>query len=65
MSKQLSGSLFVDIQGDNKNFKKSIDQSEKQVQAFSNSITQTLGNNAIFAGLLGGLAGVGQNRKCS
>ena len=59
MSKQLSGSLFVDIQGDNKNFKKSIDQSEKQVQAFSNSITQTLGNNAIFAGLLGGLAGVG------
>lgn len=53
MSKQLSGSLFVDIQGDNKNFKKSIDQSEKQVQAFSNTLTQTLGNNLVFDALLG------------
>jgi len=53
MSKQLSGSLFVDIQGDNKNFKKSIDQSEKQVQAFSNTLTQTLGNNVIFNALAG------------
>ena len=59
MSKQLSGSLFVDIQGDNKNFKKSIDQSEKQVQAFSQTLTQTLGGNAVFSALFGGLGGLG------
>ncbi len=63
MSKQLSGSLFVDIQGDNKNFKKSIDQSEKQVQAFSTTLTQTLGNNPVFNALVGSAASFVAFRK--
>jgi len=54
MSKQLSGSLFVDIQGDNKQFKKSIQDSERQVQSFSNTVTQALGGNALLSALMGG-----------
>ena len=53
MSKQLSGSLFVDIQGDNKQFKKSIKDSERQVQGFSNTVTSIFAGNQLLTSLLG------------
>jgi hypothetical protein len=34
MSKQLTGALFVDIQGDNKNLKKSLNDSKQSVSGF-------------------------------
>jgi hypothetical protein len=42
MSKQLTGALFVDIQGDNKNLKKSLNDSKQSVSGFGAAVTQSL-----------------------
>ena len=66
MSKQLSGSLFVDIQGDNKNFKKSMSDSERQVKQFDSVLVSTLGANPVFNALTSagvGIASFGAFRK--
>ena len=70
MSKQLTGALFVDIQGDNKNLKKSLNDSKQQVAGFGAAVTQMFASNPAMAALMGGIgaavaAGRGRGRVLS
>ena len=55
MSKQLTGALFVDIQGDNKNLKKSLNDSKQSVAGFGAAVTQVFASNPALAALMGGV----------
>jgi len=59
MSKQLTGALFVDIQGDNKNLKKSLNDSKQQVAGFGTFAQAMFAANPALNALLGGGAVAG------
>jgi len=53
MSKQLTGALFVDIQGDNKNLKKSLNDSKQSVSGFATQVTSMFASNPALNFLMG------------
>jgi hypothetical protein len=53
MSKQLTGALFVDIQGDNKNLKKSLNDSKQSVSGFGAAVQTIFAANPALAAILG------------